>query len=365
MNKVRLGYSEMTAFLLIMMGTKVFLGYPRMVTQQGATAGWLIPLFSGLLAIGLWLVIMRLLEQFPGKSLTEITELVLGPVLGVGVNLVVFLYFFVSTALLLRIFSDSVSLTILTETPISAIGILFLLGAWFTVYYGIEAISRSASIALPYLFFGMLTVLVVLYPYYDFKKLLPLMGEGGWPLLKYSFLGLSSFGEVIALAYLIPFFSFDSKKLKRIGVIGIGITMVLFTVFVMAYLMVLVYPTSTETLLPVFQLSRSIFLGHYLQRVEAVFVIFVAFNALLRISIGLFVTLHILKDTLKLPYYHPLLAVFCLLLFTIAFTLHDMIETVYLESFLSMTYGWMITYALPLFIFFIALLRKKGENGTK
>jgi spore germination protein (amino acid permease) len=364
MNKVRLGYSEMTAFLIIMIVMKIFIGYPRIITEQGATAAWLLPLFSGLLAIGLWLLIMRLLERFPGKSLAEITELLLGPVLGLAINIIVVSFFCIKTALLLRVFCEATTLTILTETPLSAIALLFLFGTTLTVYHGIEAISRSASIALPYIIFGLLTVLVILYPYYDFKKLLPIMGVGGWPLLKYTLLGISSFAEVIALAYLIPFVPFDKQKIRGIGVKSISITMFLFTIFIAAYLMTFQYPTSTETFVPVYQLSRSIFLGHYLQRVEAFFVIFAVFTAFLRLAMGLFVTLHVLKDTLRLPNYHPLLAVFSLLLFTIAFTPKDVIESVYVNSILGFGYSG-VAFALPLLLYMLALLRKKGETRVK
>lgn len=364
MNKVRLGYSEMTAFLIIMIVMKIFIGYPRIITEQGATAAWLLPLFSGLMAIGLWLVIMRLLERFPGKSLAEITELLLGPVLGLAINIIVVSFFCIKTALLLRVFCEATTLTILTETPLSAIALLFLFGTTLTVYHGIEAISRSASIALPYITFVLLTVLVVLYPYYDFKKLLPIMGFGGWTLLKNSLVGISSFGEVIALAYLISFLPFDKRKIRKIGVKSISISMFLFTIFIATYLMVFVYPTSTETFVPIYQLTRSIFLGHYLQRVEAFFIIFAAFTAFLRLAMGLFVTLHVLKDTLKLPYYHPLMAVFSLLFFTFAFTPKDVGQSVYVESLLGMNYGW-IAFVLPLLLYLIALLRKKGENRVK
>ncbi len=365
MNKVYIGHAEVTALVIIMIGAKAVLGYPRMVTEFGLTAGWLIPLFSGFISIGFWLMLIKLLERFPGKSLTEITELTFGPPLGLGLNMMVFFYFLLGTGNLLRLFSDSVILTILTETPISAIAIFFILTAWVAVYYGIEAISRSAYISVPFLVIGVVVVLLVLYPYYDFKQLLPVMGAGILPLLKQSFLGVSSFGEVISLAYLVPYFSFDMAKLKTVGIFSISFTAAFFAAIVIVYLMVLPFPTSTETWLPVYQLSRSIFLGHYLQRVEAIFVIFAAFTAFLRISIGLLITAIILRDTLKLPYVHPLFPALCLLIFSLAFTFTDMMQTVRIEALFSMVYGWTIAFALPFLTWVITLIFRKGERRIK
>ena len=364
MKKVYIGHAEVTALVIIMIGAKAFLGYPRIVTEIGLTAGWLIPLLSGFISLGFWLILSRLLARFPGKSLTEITELTFGPSLGLILNMLVFFYFLLGTGSLLRLFSEAVILTILTETPISAIAILFILTAWTAVYYGIEAISRSAYISFPFLVIGVAAVLLVLYPYYDFKQLLPVMGGGILPLLKQSFLGISSFGEVISLAYLVPYFSFDTAKLQRVGILSISFIAVFFIAIVIVYSMVLPFPTSTETLLPIYQLSRSIFLGHYFQRVEAVFVIFAAFAAFLRISIGLLITAIILRDTLKLPYIQPLFPVLCLLIFSFAFTPADMSQTVKIETLFSVVYGWIITFALPFLIWVITLIFRKGEGRS-
>lgn len=364
MNKIRIGYSEMTAVLVILIGMKAFIGYPRMITEHGATAGWLLPIASGALALGLWLIIARLLERFPGKPLTAITELLLGPGLGIAVNLIMFCYFLVTTGLLLRIFSESVILSLLPETPLSAIAVFYLFGAWYALYYGVEALARSSYIALVYIGIGLVMSLAALFPYYDFRMLFPVMGFGFGSFLKSSVFEISSFGEVIALAYLVSnFSSSDRAKIKKIGVWSMGVVILLFTSMVTVYLMVLPYPTSTETFVPIYQLYRSIFLGHYVQRVEAVFVIFAAFTAIMRIAIGLFVTLQILKDTLKIPYYRPLLGLFSLLLFTIAFTPQNIVETVKLESLFSMYYGGAITFGLPLLLCAIAFLGGKGEKA--
>lgn len=362
MKKASLGHSEAAAFIIVMIVTKVLLGYPRLVTEVGFNAGWLISLLSGLISIGFWLVISGILIRFPGKSLAEITEIILGPVLGQIINLLVVCYVLFGTSNLLRLFSEAVILTTLTETPISILALLYILGTWIAVYYGLEAISRSAYIAFPFVVISVIVVLLVLYPYYDFKQFLPFMGAGVLPVIKHSFLGTSAFGEVTSLAYLAGYFSFGPEKLKKIGVFSLFIVMAFFVTIVGAYLMVLPFPTSLETYVPIYQLNRSIFLGHYFQRVEAVFVIFWAFMAFLRLSAGIMVVAVILQDTLKLPYYRPLLPALCLLTFSLALTPADLVETMKLEGQVRMVYGWLVTFILPLLIWGIALLLRKGDS---
>ncbi len=166
------------------------------------------------------------------------------------------------------------------------------------------------------------------------------------------------------LAYLVPYFSFKTQKLKKAGVFSISFVMTFFIAIIGVYLMVLPVPTSSETLVPFYQLSRSIFLGHYFQRVEAFFVIFWVFTAFLSIAAGMLVGAIILQDTFKLPYYRPLLPALCLLTFSLAFTPHDLMDAVKLEREVRMLYGWLPTFVLPLLIWLVALLGRKGEKKT-
>ncbi|MDD2212135.1 MAG: endospore germination permease [Clostridia bacterium] len=364
MKKELVGHSEAAAFIIIMIGAKAFLGYPRIVTEWGLTAGWLVVLLSGLISIVFWLMIVGVLGRFPGKPLSEIAEVTLGPVLGLGINTFVFLYSIFGTSNHLRLFSEAAILTVLTETPVIILALIFVLTAWLAAYYGIEALFRSAYFSFPFLAIGVALVLLVLYPYYDFKMLLPLTGPGVWPVIKSSFWGTSAFGEVIILAYLVRYFSFKPERLKNVGVFSLSFVMMFFIAITGVYLMVLPVPASSETLVPFYQLSRSIFLGHYFQRVEAVFVIFWTFTAFISIAAGILVGAIILQDTFKLPSYRPLLPALCLLTFSLAFTPLDLIQTVKLEGEVRMSYGWIPTFVLPLLIWAAALILRKGENKT-
>ncbi|MDD2402107.1 MAG: endospore germination permease [Clostridia bacterium] len=360
-NKVYIGYSEVATLISIMIGTKAFLGYPRLVTQLGMTAGWIIVFFSGLISLCLWLLISSFLACFPKKSLTAITESTFGSIIGTVLNIVVFTFSILVISNSLRIFSEVVIITALTETPVIVLTLVFILAAWIAAYYGIEAISRSAYISFPFIIASVIAVLILLYPYYDFKQITPIWGSGILSIGKNSFLGISAFGEVILLCYIIHYFQFDVKKVKQAGAFSIILVTIFFAAIVIVYQMVLPVPTSIETLVPFYQLSRSINLGHYFQRVESIFVMFWIFTAFLRLSMGLFVSTIIFQDTLKLPYYRPLLPAICLLVFSLSLTPADMMQTVMYED-IKFNYGWLVTFVLPLFILVVALILKRKEE---
>jgi spore germination protein (amino acid permease) len=364
-DKVLVGHSEIAALFAIILGTKAFMGYPRLVTQLGLTAGWMIVLFGGLISLGLWLMIMGLMAKFPGKSLTFIAEDTFGSILGTGLNILMFLYILFTTSNLLRLLAEGVIFTALRETPVSALTVLFILMAWIGAYYGIEGIARTAYIAFPFITLGVAFALLSLYTYYDIRQLLPIFGSGILPVAKNSVIQTSAFGEIIFIAYFIKYFSFDAQKLRNTGIFSISFVTIFFMAVVVVYLMVFPVPVSNEALSPFYQLSRTIFLGYYFQRVEAVFVLFWNFSSFILLSASLLISATILQDTLKLPYYRPLLPALCLLVLSLALTPKNLMQAISLEGEIRMTYGSLFTFVLPLVILFVALIRRKrGVNSN-
>jgi spore germination protein (amino acid permease) len=358
---VKLGYSEAAAMVLVLMGAKAYLGYPRMMAELGATAGWLIVLLGGGMSVVLWLVLAALLSRFPGKSIMDIAVTVLGPIAGLAFNLLFFIYLLASTSILLRLFSEAVILTALPEVPISAISFLYLFPIFIAAYLGLEAISRSAFISVPFILFGTLAVVISMYPYWDTKQLLPILGTGYLSIAKDSLLNVSAFGEVSVLVILVPYFSFDAKMIKKVGLFCIAIVTFSFIIITVIYLMAFPMPGALENLAPFYQMSRTIYLGRFFQRFESIFILFWTFTAFLRLSIGVMVSAKVLQHTLKLPYYRPLLPALAVLLYALALTPSDLLSAVKFDNMLRHDYGWLMTFALPIFVGIIAFWKKKGN----
>jgi spore germination protein (amino acid permease) len=360
---VKLGYSEAVAMAMVFIGAKAFLGYPRFLVEMGLNAAWLLILISIIISLLFWLLIASLLNKFPGKSLMEINQIVLGNFLGLAVNIISLLYIIISTSNLLRIFSGAVIITALPHAPISALAILFVIVMWIAAHLGLEAISRNAYISLPFIIIGITAVLLLLYPYWDVKELFPVLGIGPVRLLFNSFLNISAFGEIILLAYLAPFFSFDGTRLKNIGIFSIATVGFYFLFITVTYLMVIPVPSALENLTPFYQLSRSIYLGRYYQRLESVFIFFWIYTAFLRLSIGLILAAIVTRESLKIPYYRPLLPALCVLFFSLALTPAQLVTAISIEKY-RMWFGWIFTFLVPTGVWAVALIRRKDETSA-
>lgn len=359
---VKLGYSEAIAMAMIFIGAKAFLGYPRLLAEFGLTAGWLVVLIGMLSSMILWLPISSLLNRFPGKSLMEINKIVLGRFVGLAVNVFLLIYIIFSTSNLLRIFSDAIIITALPEAPISALAILLTAVMWLAAYLGLESISRNAYISLPFVLIGITAVLILLYPFWDIKELFPIMGAGPGRVLLYGFLNTSAFGEIIILAILAPSFSFDGPRLRNVGFLSIGIVGIYFISITLVYLMVIPIPSALENLAPFYQLSRSIYIGRYYQRLESVFILFWTYTAFLRLSIGLLIAAVVTRETFKLPYYRPLLPSLVIVFFSLALTPAQLTTAIMLDKY-RLLLGWIVTSLLPAGVWAAAVIRRRDENS--
>jgi spore germination protein (amino acid permease) len=293
----------------------------------------------------------------------EINQIVLGNFLGLAVNIISLLYIIISTSNLLRIFSGAVIITTLPHAPISALVILFVIVMWIAAHLGLEAISRNAYISQPFIIIGITAVLLLLYPYWDVNELFPVLGIGPVRLLFNSFLNISAFGEIILLAYLAPFFSFDGTRLKNIGIFSIATVGFYFLFITVTYLMVIPVPSALENLTPFYQLSRSIYLGRYYQRLESVFIFFWIYTAFLRLSIGLILAAIVTRESLKIPYYRPLLPALCVLFFSLALTPAQLVTAISIERY-RMWFGWIFTFLVPTVVWVVALIRRKDETSA-
>ncbi|MCR4441285.1 MAG: GerAB/ArcD/ProY family transporter [Peptococcaceae bacterium] len=352
------------AMVMIYTGAKAFLGYPRLLADKCLNAGWMAALLGGLAAVVFWLAISALLARFPGKSIIEINEIILGPVLGLGLNALILAYLILSSSVFLRQFSESVIITALPESPLSSLTFLFLITVLVAAYLGLESISRNSYIALPFILVGVAAVLVSLYTFWDVKELFPVLGAGAGPVLAYGLLGASAYGEVLLLAILAPFFSFRIKTLRTVGLISIGVVMLYFAAITAVYLMVIPVPAAAEALSPFYQLSRTIYAGRYYQRLESVFVLFWTYTAFLQLAIGLITTTLAAQAAFKLPYYRPLLPALAVLFLSLALTPASLMENTVIEEY-QLLCGGLFTLLVPSGVWALAALKGKAEKNEK
>jgi spore germination protein KB len=350
----KLGHRETVTLLVVILTGKTFLALPRNLILRGGSAGWLVILVAGALSLLSFQLLYALIRKYPGANIFEIARRLTGKLGGAALGLVIFSYFTANTAVMIRQFAESFILAILPRTPISVITLIFLILLMYAALLGIEVLSRVAWFFGPYLLIALLTIFIFALPN-EPQYLLPIFGAGPLPVLKYSLANLASFSEIILLGVLAPLIR-EQAKIGRIGRFSLVIATAILTGATANIIMTFNRVSASQLVFPVFQLTRLISLGEFIQRTESVFVFLWFLTAGIQIS-GLFYgTVVSFSESFEIKEYRPLVFPLAVLVFTLSLLPQSMTEVNQLDFLLLNKYFSAVTFGIPGLLWVISLI---------
>lgn len=360
MNESKIGHREALTLLIALMSAKVFLSTPRNMALLGDSAGWIIVLIAGILSLIGFYFIISLIQKYPGKNLFQITEVITGKFFSKLINLFFFLFFLISTALFIRQFAESFIITILPQTPISVITIIFLILLMYGTLLGIETLTRVAWFFGPYLLLALMSTLVFS-TNFDPQRLLPILGQGMLPIIKHSFNHVNIFSEILFLGIIAPLIR-KKEKIFGIGFLSILISITIHTLVTAIVIGTFNYTSSASLIFPVFQLTRLITLGEFIQRVEAIFVFLWFFTAAIQTGALFYGTVVSYSQIFKIKNYRPLVFPMAILILSLSMILSSMTNTVNWDEFIIGKYYSIVAFGLPALLWILSILFKKKSG---
>lgn len=328
---------------------RVFLPYPRYLAELGGPAAWMTPIGGLIVALAGVYIMTLVLKKNQDYTIIEITEEAFGPVLGMIFNLIITAFFISVSFLFVREFSEALIIAALPETPISVIALTFIAVGLLGAYLGIEAIARSTRLTYTYVFAGIFLLLLALIPQWDFDKLFPVLGNGPYPVFALGAFSTAAVTEIILAAVLVQSMG-GADNYTRINVYSALIAFTFLSLLLAVSVMTMGREISSETTLPFYRLSRSVYLGRFFQRVEAIFIIIWSIVGALKIALTLYGASVSLARTLKLPDYRPLIWPLGSLIFIFSFLPPDLPATVKLDNDFLRAFAHVPNYLIPLFI---------------
>lgn len=356
-----LGPWQGLVLVTVTLSAMLYLQYPEFLIHMGGPAAWQVALIMTVVAVLIFLPGAALAAKFPGLGLAEIAEEAAGPILGPVLIFGVSAWLIGSTALTLRSFTETFALSMLPDTPPSVL-ILTVLGCMaFASYRGLEALSRSTQILYPLILGSGLLVILFSLPQMRSYLLHPFWGHGLSTTLPSGVASAGMAGEAIIL--LIFGYAFRNAGELRAGLVG-GILSfgLLMSVIVAVLVMTFGSPDASELPFPVFNLARLIFLGRFLQRMEALIVLFWFFGAAIRLSACFHASVVALSGALRLPFYRPVIFPVLVLVGSVALLPPDFTTMLQLEEYWMRPGGLLITL-IPAVLLLLAVVRRKGGDG--
>ncbi|MBM7867495.1 GerAB/ArcD/ProY family transporter [Heliobacterium gestii] len=314
-----IGVVEAIFLLWVILDTNIFLGLPRYFAASGESAMYLLPLFCYLFLSPILWMIIRLRAYHPQLIFTEIPGKLWGQWASTLLAWFVAIFFAFSTGNYLRQFVSLINDAILPLSPASYLIIPFVFAIAFGAYHGAESISRANYLLLPITLGGYLLLLGSAYIIGEPSFATPFFGPGLDRLFWGGLYRVPYFLEIVILTVLFPHFR-SNKQFRQVIWYGTFLNVLLLALGLLAYALNFP-PTNTQNVgFPLFQLSRNIYFGRYLQRVEALFTFIWVIMSIFKMSLSLYAGSIAFARGIGAPFYQPyvppmavLTVVFCFL----------------------------------------------------
>lgn len=352
------GAAEVSALIFTVISAKIFLTQSIFLYHSGMNAAWMIPIALMFIGLSGVLLLVALLNRFPGRDLIQVGEELTGPYVNFFFALFYLAVFVLGAGFTLRAISEHMVAGFFPDTPISLVAGSFILATMVVSYLGLEAVVRTARLLVGVLVVTGLALVALTIPLWSFASLFPIWGSGPLQLLRGTLENTGVYVSILLLGIIYPFL--PGKTGKRVGFWGVGITGIISLLGVLVPILVFTYPTVTELTLPSFEMARIINIGRFGQRMEVVFLPMWVFANMIYLSASLYGGAAVLSRLCALDDYRPFVLSMAVFITVVAFITQNAPQAAYWYQFYIIRYSFGILTGILLLLLSMAALKSRG-----
>ncbi|WP_246005794.1 GerAB/ArcD/ProY family transporter [Brevibacillus gelatini] len=252
---------------------------PRTTSAVLYEAGWMSPVIGSVVALlSIWMI-ARLSQRFPGMTFVEYSAIVWGSPkylrMGKWLSLPWILAYlscmYLATGIVSRVFGEVVVTSVLLDTPLEVIIITMFVLVFILSLHDLDVVARINELLLPLILLPVLIIALASFQKAEWSNLLPLYRASLPSLFKGAFEAIYAFsGYEIMLIFFA--YAHENESKVRAGVYGIAITMVIYTLIVVAGIAGFGYEELQRVAWPTLELVKTTKVpGLILERLESAF----------------------------------------------------------------------------------------------
>lgn len=228
---------------------------------------WITVIIGTVIAIPIAVLITKLSLRFPGKTIIEYSQSLLGPVMGKLLGLLILWCFLCTSIDITRGLGEAYVIAIMPETPILVFMSMLIFISCYAARSGLEVICRLGEDVFYIVVFVLLLTYVLPYTAMRFENLRPILAWGPSNLVPPVIANLGYYSQFLIIGMLVPYLNKpeDATRYAVYAVLISGALMVLAAVALVAVF----GTTASSWTLPLFSLARMISLGDFFERIEA------------------------------------------------------------------------------------------------
>jgi len=201
---------------------------PRVVAAAAESPDlWLSVLIGGVVVILMAIVMAKLSQKFPGKTIFQYSRKIIGRPPAFVMCILLIVYFIMIAGFEVRVLAEVTMFFLLEGTPIWAILIPFIWLSCYLIFGGINAISRLFQLIFPICVLVLAVSYVLSIRIFDINNLRPFLGEGLFPVIKGMKSTVLVFAGFEVIMLLIAHMQHPEKAIKAV-VAGISVPVILY-----------------------------------------------------------------------------------------------------------------------------------------
>lgn len=350
--------------LLFSLGSSILI-VPSALTSAAKQDGWIAAIAGVIGGMAVLILYCVLGSRYPGHTLMEYVETILGRWLGKIAGALFLGYFFLTSALVLRNVGDFITTIVMPETPIQVIHALFLLAIVAGVGMGLEVIARASEIFLPWIVLLLVLLIVFLIPQIQLDRIQPIFETGVKGILHGSLSMLSiPYMELVVFLMVYPNVS-KPKKIRAAFLKGGLLGGMVIVVVTMLCVFVLGWDFTARHTFPSYTLAKKIQVGEFLQRIEVLVAIIWFLTIFFKLALCFYASMLGAAQLFRLRSYRSLLVPSAVILGVLSIVVYPNIVYFRLFSaeiwpFYALTFGLL----LPLLLLAVSALKSRPPSGS-
>lgn len=359
----KISSNQLGILLFSFVASTIILTLPGLMAMFAKQDAWIsvIPSTStGLLSI--WVMIL-LAKRYPGLTIIEYSQKILGKWLGTCLGLYYIYYWFMSISVMTIQHTFFIKTLLLPRSPsiVGSMTLLILCG--LAVYMGIEVIGRCSEFLTPLKLVFLIPLLILTIGASDPQQLKPILADGFLPVLQGAILPAGAYmNQLFILGWLLPYLNKPKKALK----VSLFALLSIFIFIFMVVLSTIMVLGSLTGQLNYSYLSVMQYIGieGSFERLEAIAVMIWVIGSFVKVSVSLFIICISISQIFGIRNYRDLVAPITLLcLIGSVWVFKNGAE---LQMYLTLIYpssGFVTQSLIPLLLLMIDTIKRKVDHS--
>ena len=341
------------------LGTGMFV-LPAFAINWAREDAWLIEILVTVPGLVIVFAVTKLGLMFPGQTIVQYSETILGKYLGKLVGLMIVWYFFYTGTVIIFEMASFLSAIVMPETRAVVFIVFTGIVIVYTVNYGLEVIARLTVWFFPIITFSFVVIIFLIVKEMNLDHLRPFLANGLKPVLMGSLAPYAWRGTIIVMAMLIPYVNQPQKIMVPylFALLGLGL---LFELNTMSDLAVFGPFEGGRISLPTVHLVKLVNVADFIQHIESVLVLIWVGGVYIMSNLWFYSSALGLAQVLKLKTTRPLLLPMMVVYIAIAYTNYSNYpEFVDWAQRPWPLFALLHQLLIPVFLLIIALIRGQG-----